>query len=74
VQTLMQSSRQLWRSYAGTIAGFRAGLAAYLGVNAIAKRTVMMSLELLNGLGLLAYFDLFLIIPDSWKCPNVALE
>ena len=74
MQLLTQSSRQLWRSNPGTIAGFRAGLAAYLGVTGIVKRTVMMSLELLNRLGLLAYFSLFLMIPDSRKFSNVALE
>lgn len=61
----MQPTRILGRSGVGTIAGVCAGLSEYFGVNLIVVRALMVILALFNGLGLIAYFILFLVMPAS---------
>jgi phage shock protein PspC (stress-responsive transcriptional regulator) len=67
-----QPARELRRSAAGMIAGVCAGLSEYLGVSVIVVRAVMVILALVNGLGLIAYFILFLVIPAPRPASMVA--
>nr|MBN1228302.1 PspC domain-containing protein [Anaerolineae bacterium] len=62
----MPESRKLYRSEANrVVGGVCAGLAAYLGVDSVLVRLVFAALALINGLGLIIYLIMWLIVPTE---------
>jgi phage shock protein C len=62
----MSESKRLFRNQSNrVIGGVCAGLGRYLGVDPVLVRLVFVALALVNGLGVLAYLVMWLIVPDE---------
>ncbi len=62
----MSESKKLVRSQeSGVIAGVCSGLARYFEVDPVLVRLVFIALAFVNGLGVLGYLILWLIVPDE---------
>jgi phage shock protein PspC (stress-responsive transcriptional regulator) len=61
----VQTPRHLTRSPDGMIAGVCAGVSDYCGINLIFTRVVFILLGLVDGIGLILYIILLIVIPAS---------
>lgn len=62
----MQESKKLVRSSTDTmIAGVCSGLATYFGVDPVIIRLIFAALALVNGLGVVLYIVMWIIVPDE---------
>lgn len=68
------SDRLYRRTDQRVIAGVAAGLGEYLNIDPVILRIVLIVLTLLNGMGVILYIILWIVLPDKFKIDSQATK